>query len=287
MRQIKINNGYFERQDHEIILPLFTKNEIEVIFYPIGRDTTGFELRVYDKFDECLENTFYEVKGQQKYAVGNTIFSYILKEIKHSLKEYMHGMFIDRAAVATPNPFKHSLLNASSQDIDKLNKDGNKFNVGLDGDLKIIENAISESIRKIDGLYDSKVKDFYCNETGRTLGNARILIRGEKIDNGSYYVITVIGKDSAKEAKILLSQLDDIFTVDCIGIDYGSFQQILIDKKVKFPKLLAKVLENITHELPTITIDKMYNIIIDLNLPKNHYSFVNKTVCFSGEVLNA
>ena len=81
-------DDYFSRLDHKIVLPFPSKYDIEVVFYPIGRDVTGYFLKVYDPCDGTNFNkSYHKTEGCQKYAVGNSLYSTIIKEIKEVASE--------------------------------------------------------------------------------------------------------------------------------------------------------------------------------------------------------
>ncbi len=243
-------DDYFSRLDHKIVLPFPSKYDIEVVFYPIGRDVTGYFLKVYDPCDGTNFNkSYYKTEGCQKYAVGNSLYSTIIKEIKEVASELI---------------FKNE--NRPEEELEKL--------------LELVSKPIEKSIRKIDGLYESHVKNYYCDYTGRVLGNARIYISGKKIDNGSLHVISLIGERSEQVAKQSKQIIEDTFNTKVTYREYINFKQLYVDKSLDVTKIIICLNEK--NERLNCIVDKVFNIIIDTDAIKS-YHYLTAPLAFRGD----
>ena len=243
-------DDYFSRLDHKIVLPFPSKYDIEVVFYPIGRDVTGYFLKVYDPCDGTNFNkSYHKTEGCQKYAVGNSLYSTIIKEIKEVASELI---------------FKNE--NRPEEELEKL--------------LELVSKPIEKSIRKIDGLYESHVKNYYCDYTGRVLGNARIYISGKKIDNGSLHVISLIGERSEQVAKQSKQIIEDTFNTKVTYREYTNFKQLYVDKSLDVTKIIICLNEK--NERLNCIVDKVFNIIIDTDAIKSYY-YLTAPLAFRGD----
>ena len=123
-------DDYFSRLDHKIVLPFPSKYDIEVVFYPIGRDVTGYFLKVYDPCDGTNFNkSYHNTEGCQKYAVGNSLYSTIIKEIKEVLQNTSWAKYLvfdDFEEIRRKMLSELSNTNESFVNLRKILKDGKK-----------------------------------------------------------------------------------------------------------------------------------------------------------------
>ena len=131
-----------------------------------------------------------------------------------------------------------------------------------------------------DGLYDSHVKNYYCDYTGRVLGNARIYISGKKIDNGSLHVISLIGERSEQVAKQSKQIIEDTFNTNVIYREYTNFKQLYVDKSLDVTKIIICLNEK--NERLNCIVDKVFNIIIDTDAIKSYY-YLTAPLAFRGD----
>ena len=224
-------NEYLERKDYTVTLPISTPNEIEIVFYPIGRDVTAFVLNTYPKFPTNNEVgfVFTKVEGQMKYAVGRSLLQDIILSIKTSLKEYLY-------------------------------KDEN-FELS-EAYNKVLSDIVAVCIKKIDSLYESKVKNFYCETTGRMLGNARIVIKGKCINNSDNHIVCISGEHRYSFVRMAEEKLIELGIFPKV-INYDKYVYLLIDK-ILDSRIVLKDLNSFCN-YPVI-VDKQFNFIIDTSL---------------------